>query len=331
MKKIIIMILAISSFMSNANEGKDHQANNEIKKLIADFAKKMAAEHDFNEKEVYSKFVNMPPNDVIIGKISKPAESMSWYNYEKIWMTDERINDGVKFWDTHEALLNKAQEVYGVEPEIIVGIIGVETFFGKSQGTFAVVDALNTLGFYYPPRADFFRKELEEFLVLAKNQGWSLDDIYGSYAGAMGMGQFISSSYRNYAVDFNQDGKINLFSDPADAIGSVANYFKSFGWQTGGYIAQPIKLSKKQLALVQKKLELQFTAADLKKHKIRAKNLNTSKLGIFAFEASESKNEHWLAGDNFYVITRYNHNAMYARAVLQVSRAIKAKRTAAKN
>lgn len=292
---------------------------------IETFARMMARQHQFDEKQVKQQLINTKLREDIIEKISKPAESMAWYNYRKIWMTEKRIQQGVDFWRQHQAIFAKAEKAYGVDQSIILAIIGVETFYGKVQGSYPVIEALYTLGFHYPKREKFFRQELAEYFLLAREQNWPLESIKGSYAGAMGMGQFISSSYRHYAVDFNQDGKINLFSDIEDIIGSVANYFHRHGWKKNGFVAKPVALSAKQKNLLQTDLKLTHTPAYFQQQGIDTSELakNSDLAGIFAFAVEQDKDEYWLVGKNFYVITRYNRSQLYALAVLQLSQAIK--------
>jgi len=272
---------------------------------------------------------NLKHNQDIIKRMIKPAESvMPWFRYQKIWMKDKRIDQGVQFWQQNADTLARAEDIYGVDPATIVAIIGVETFYGRIQGTFPVLEALHTLGFYYPKRATFFRNELAEYFQLARREGWALDQIKGSYAGAMGMGQFISSSYRQYAVDFNQDGKINLFSDPVDMIGSVANYFKRHHWRQNGFVVQPIELQAAQKSLVQSDLKPKYTFEQLEALKVDIEELKqaSNTAAVYAFKKADGTHEHWLGGENFYVITRYNHSAMYALAVFQLSQAIKSRK-----
>ena len=301
----------------------------EVTKAINTFVTEMESKHGFNGQKLAKKLKGLNHRQDIIERITKPAESMPWHRYRQIWMKDSRINGGIEFWQQHKSSLERAYEKFGVPPEIIVGIIGVETFYGKIQGDFPVMEALHTLGFYYPKRAKFFRSELAEFLLLTREQGWSWDDIKGSYAGAMGMGQFISSSYRAYAIDFNGDGQINLFSDPVDMIGSVANYFKQHKWTRNGFVAKPISLTAEQKMLVQSELPLRHELAELAGSGIDIKPLGdrSRRAGIFAFELADGSFEHWIGGENFYSITRYNHNAMYALAVHQLSQAISLKRS----
>jgi membrane-bound lytic murein transglycosylase B len=328
LKKLLVTLIAGASFSILASDYQQLVTDIEVEENIKTFSQQMADKHQFDEQEIYNLLSKLKHNKSIIQKISRPAESvMPWFKYRNIWMKNKRIDEGAQFWKKHQKTLELAQQKYGVPPEIIVSIIGVETFYGRIQGTHPVLEALHTLGFYYPNRATFFKNELAEYFLLARSQGWKLDEIKGSYAGAMGMGQFISSSYREYAVDFNNDGKIDLFDDPVDMIGSVANYFKRHHWQKDGFIVQPIKLTDKQLALIQHQLSPTRTLQELSESGIDTTKLEnkTDKAAIYAFEKAKAEKEYWLGGNNFYVITRYNHNKMYALAVFQLSEAIKAK------
>ena len=210
-------------------------------------------------------------------------------------------------------------------PEIIVAIIGVETFYGRITGKYRVVDALNTLAFHYPKRANFFRSEFEHFLLLTREQGFDPLSLTGSYAGAMGMPQFISSSYRNFAIDFDGDKVINIWDNPVDAIGSVANYFVAHKWKAGEpVIDKAIVEGKVFKTALTPGLEPDIDAATLPVLGIQstASYGKQEKLKLLNFE-QESGPEYWLARHNFYVITRYNHSELYAMAVYQLARAIK--------
>lgn len=179
-------------------------------------------------------FAEVQRKQSILDAISRPAERVKpWKDYRPMFITDARIARGVDFWRQHEAVLARAEQEYGVPAQYIVAIIGVETFFGRNTGNYRVIDALSTLGFDYPPRAEFFRKELREFLLLAREEQLDPLTLKGSYAGAMGLPQFMPSSFRNFAVDFDGDGHINIWNNPDDAIGSVASYFKRHGWVPG--------------------------------------------------------------------------------------------------
>jgi membrane-bound lytic murein transglycosylase B len=211
---------------------------------VKDFISEMVSEHGFDKQELDKLFSQVEVKQKILDAISRPAErSKPWHEYRQIFLTDKRIKDGVKFWQENADIIAYAEDVYGVAPEIMVAIIGVETFYGRLQGHYRVMDALATLGFKYPKRSKFFRSELKHFLLMSKQQNFDPLSKKGSYAGAMGMGQFIPSSYLSYAIDFNGDGQKDIWENNADAIGSVANYFKRHGWQKGQPVTDKVTLS----------------------------------------------------------------------------------------
>ena len=216
------------------------------------FIKKMRDKHGMSEQQLTDYINQVNRQDQILELMRKPAEGKAWSEYRPIFLTDKRIQAGVAFWNKHLKQVQRAAKRYGVPQEIIVAIIGVETFYGTHMGRFPVLDALVTLGFDYPPRGDFFKNQLEQFLLLTREESIDPFDVLGSYAGAMGMGQFIPSSYRHYAVDFDGDGKRNLWDSAADGIGSVANYFKAHKWKTGGPVihladvGNPVQTTKSQ-------------------------------------------------------------------------------------
>jgi membrane-bound lytic murein transglycosylase B len=258
--------------------------------------------------------------------MSRPAEKrLNWGQYRKIFITDKRIKGGMKFLKENQALLEQAEKTYGVPAQIITAIVGVETFYGRITGKYSVLDSLYTLGFHYPPRAKFFRSELEEFLQLAREEGVSPTAPLGSYAGAMGRPQFISSSFRAYAVDFDKDGKRDIWENNADVIGSVANYFKRHGWKAGEPVAQLVTGAKKGFDEEIKagyKPSLDVNAL-IDKGIILGSSLDKdAKVALLEME-SDDGNEYWVASPNFYAITRYNHSPLYAMAVFQLSEAIR--------
>ena len=267
------------------------------------------------------------PNKRIIDLISRPSEKrLQWHEYRKILVDEARIKLGVEFWNENIAALSEAEQVYSVAPEIIVAIIGVETRYGKIMGSYPVVEALSTLAFDYPPRAKFFRKELTEFFILTRDQKLDPASLTGSYAGAMGYGQFIPSSYRAYAVDFDGDNFKDIWNNKADAIGSVANYFSRHGWQGDGpVIVRGYKTSPNLDVTANESLEPKFLAGDLRKKGIRNNLADNTKVALFEMQG-EMGQEYWLGLSDFYVITRYNRSSMYALAVFQLSQAIKQER-----
>jgi len=298
------------------------------RKEVQEFVTKMVEKHQFSRESLQAWFQQITLQPSILQAISKPAEKYPWYRYEAIFMTPLRIEEGVKFWQKNEALLNQAYQKFGVEPEYIVAILGVETLYGKGKGQYKVLDSLATLGFDYPPRSQFFLSELEQFLLLAREENWDPTQIKGSYAGAMGAAQFIPSSYRQYAIDFTGNGKRDLFDD-ADAIGSIANYFKVHGWQTHDLVVIPAKADAEPLKpYIASKFnpKPQHTLAFLKQHGLELNptdNIQDEKK--FALIALENKagTEYWLGAQNFYVITRYNRSDHYAMAVYNLSQEVK--------
>ena len=219
------------------------------------FIREMAARHGFNAARLQAVFGRAYAKPDIIAAMSRPAEAKPWYAYRPIFVNPKRIQGGVAFWRANEAALARAEQAFGVPPEIVVAIIGVETQYGGNMGKYRVLEALSTLAFDYPRRADYFRKELENFLLLTRAEGIDPLTPRGSYAGAMGYGQFMPGSFRSYAVDFDGDGHRDLWRNPRDAIGSVANYFKKHGWRTGEPVAVPARVSGAAYpALVSRKL-----------------------------------------------------------------------------
>ncbi|RMG51822.1 MAG: lytic murein transglycosylase B [Gammaproteobacteria bacterium] len=264
----------------------------------------------------------------ILDAIARPAESRPWYQYRPIFLTDARIDGGVRFWNRHAAVVERAAREFAVDPAIIVAIIGVETFYGRHTGNYRVLDALATLGFDYPKRAGFFRRELGQFLILAHEEGWPAERPKGSYAGAMGLGQFIPSSYRAYAVDFDGDGKRDLWN-AADAIGSVANYFHRHGWRQGETVAVPAIVRGAVRTELVRGVKPAYSLRQLATEGVRPRRLPRGD-GPFALIELEGKTgpEFWIGLHNFYVITRYNRSPLYAMAVLQLSQAIRERRQA---
>ncbi len=317
MKKQLTTLLITSVLLSSAAlANTDEQA----------FIDKMVKEHQFDAAEISSLLNQAKKQQSIIDAMSRPAEKrLNWGQYRKIFITDKRIKGGMKFWKENQAILEQAEKTYGVPAQIITAIVGVETYYGRITGKYSVLDSLYTLGFHYPPRAKFFRSELEEFLQLAREEGVSPTEPLGSYAGAMGRPQFISSSFRAYAVDFDKDGKRDIWENNADVIGSVANYFKRHGWKAGEPVAQLVTGAKKGFDEEIKagyKPSLDVKAL-IDKGIILGSSLDKdAKVALLEME-SDDGNEYWVTSPNFYAITRYNHSPLYAMAVFQLSEAIR--------
>lgn len=289
---------------------------------VAAFAREMAERHGFDPARISETLAGAERRQDILDAISRPAEAKPWYQYRPIFLTPSRIGGGVDFWNEHEDLIRRASDEYGVDPEIIVAILGVETRYGEITGGYRVLDALYTLGFHYPPRAEFFRGELEELFLLAREEPFSVADAKGSYAGAMGFGQFIPSSYRAYAVDFNGDGSRDLWK-VEDAIGSVANYFRKHGWRRGEPVAVRAEAAPSARPIADPPIKPRWTVAELAQRGFQpVSEVEADREATLIVLEQPDRQEYWLGFHNFYVISRYNRSALYSMAVLQLSRAI---------
>lgn len=295
------------------------------------FIDQMAARHGFDPQRLTGLFAQARRQERVLEAISRPAEAKPWYQYRPIFLTPARIEGGVEYWSRHEALLSRAGEAFGVEPEYLVAIIGVETYYGRRTGGFPVFDTLVTLGFDYPPRSGFFRRELEQYLLLARDESLDPLSLKGSYAGAMGKGQFIASSYRSYAVDFDGDGRRDLWGSAADAIGSVANYFERHGWEQGGAVAVPAASDGGSLQpLLEAGLKPSLTLDELAARGVRPTAPvppGDPPVALIELQGAEGP-EYWIGFNNFYVITRYNRSPLYAMAVHQLAQEIRQARDA---
>ena len=314
-KSLFIFFLIFSNFV---------YAKDLDQKSVQKFINYMESTHNYDVTALQKIFKQAKYSNRVLKAISKPAEALPWYKYRPIFLQPERVEQGIMFWERHKEKLLAAQNEYGVPAEIIVAIIGVETRYGKFTGNDRVLDALATLAFHYPKRSKFFRSELEQYLLLIREQKIDPYTIKGSYAGAMGIPQFISSSYRNYAIDFDADNKIDIWNNPVDAIGSVANYFKQHGWKAGEEIAVRAEVEDGQyLQVSNKELKPDIRLSEITSYGIKPlENLTQDlKLKILSFE-NKDDNEIWLGFNNFYVITRYNHSPLYAMAVYQLAEEI---------
>ena len=291
---------------------------------VEPFVEEMRLEYGFDPQHVRQLLAKAERKDSILQAISRPAERVRpWHEYRKIFITDKRIADGVTFWNAHADTLARAEEAYGVEPEVILAIIGVETAYGANKGSHRVIDALTTLGFDYPPRADFFRGQLKSFLVLTREQQVDPLTLTGSYAGAMGYPQFIPSSYQAYAVDFDADGVRDIWNNPVDAIGSAANYFAEHKWQHGQTVAVQATVSGDRYAegfTLDRGLEAKISVGELKQlgWTPQVELDDATQVMAFEFDAGEHK-QYWLGLNNLHVITRYNRSVMYAMVVHQLA------------
>jgi membrane-bound lytic murein transglycosylase B len=284
------------------------------------------AEEGLDRERILAILGGAQKQEKILELIAKPAEKvLTWADYRRIFLQPDRVEQGIDFWRQHQATLEAVEAAHGVSAEMILAILGVETRYGRHKGSHRVIDALTTLGFDYPPRATFFRGQLKELFRLEQKAGIDISEVTGSYAGAMGYPQFIPTSYIHYAIDQDQDGRIDLLGNPADAIGSIANYFKVHGWQAGQPVAararvhgdqwrklvQPLGKPKTTLGAAKSAgavsvscKESSFCFSDL---------ADDTPIALIELEG-EHGSELWLTTNNFYVITRYNHSYLYAMA-----------------
>jgi membrane-bound lytic murein transglycosylase B len=298
---------------------------------VEDFVKRANAEYGLPEDEVRELLQQAEYKQPIIDAISRPAEGKPWYEYRQIFLTDQRISEGVEFWKTHRELIRAASEQFGVDEEIIVSIIGVETFYGRITGNYRIIDALVTLGFYYPKdlssdRSAFFSEQLMQYIKLADEEHLPVAEVTGSYAGAMGMGQFMPSSYLEYAVDFDADGSRDLWRSTADVVGSVANYLHLHGWQPGQPVTERAIASKEAAfnEISTRNFTPTLTVAQWSEKGFKSSPELSPDLPAAVLKLSEEKrNTYWLTFKNFYVITRYNRSPRYAMAVYELSQEIK--------
>jgi len=300
------------------------------------FIDMMMSKHQFERAALTQLLSETELSSEIIKAITRPYESKPWHQYRPIFVTQKRIKRGLEFWQANSETLARAEKEYGVPPEIITAIIGVESFYGVHKGRYRVLDALTTLGFDYPKRGKFFRRELAQYLLLTREEGVDPRSIKGSYAGAMGQPQFIASSYRAYAVDFNDDGIRDLWDSTEDVIGSVANYFRRHGWQQDQPIASRAKINDNGFKkVIKRSLKPTMTVAQFNTHGVAldaspAEGVTDATKATLIELKNESTNEYWLGYRNFYVISRYNHSALYSMAVFQLATELRNQHDAAR-
>jgi membrane-bound lytic murein transglycosylase B len=339
MKYLLIFFLLFPNAIL-ADYSKHPEAQDVIKTLVS--------EHSFDKNYVTKILQNAKKQERILESMSSPAEfTYTWDRYKKLFLEEKRITNGKKFIKDNSALFDRVENEYGVPREIITSILGVETRYGKIKGNYRVLDSLVTLGFDFPRRSKFFKSELVQFFILARENNLDINSVQGSYAGAMGYGQFISSSYRAYAIDYDGDGYADLFNSVPDAVASIANYLKKHGWKRGGAIVQKVELNKvnktynHQGSLI-KYIPLKFTQGleeeyiikegdnlssiaythDLKLKQLMTlnniKDKNVIKIGQTIL-LTKPKDLYFIGDDNFIAITKYNRSHFYAKAVYDLS------------
>lgn len=292
MKRICISLcVATMAFLTNQSVFSETPSQASAEKKA--FIQKMVTQYGFQAKALTRLFSNIQPNEAILQSMRKPFETKPWDFYRSYFVTPERIAEGATYLKTHHHELMALQKEYGIPASIITAIIGVETNYGQHLGKYSVLDSLYTLSFYYPPRAAFFQKELSQYLVLTRDNHLPVTELKGSYAGAMGIPQFMPSSYRHFGVSSNHNGQVDLFKND-DAIASVANYFYKNGWKPNQPIAYQLKSETSTLP----------------------KNTKRTTLVL------KHQDQYWATYHNFNVIMSYNHNIVYAMVVYQLSEAI---------
>lgn len=290
------------------------------------FAREMEQRHGLNADKLLASFAQTHPNARVL-QLIQPATvpgQRSWERYRARFLNERRIEGGVRFHAQHRDKLARASALYGVPPEIIVAIIGVETEYGKNTGGFRVLESLATLAFHYPARADFFRTELEQFLLLTQENRLDPLSVKGSYAGAIGIPQFMPGSQRRYAVDFDGDQRIDLSGSVDDAIGSVGRFLEQHGWQSGKPVAEVVQGNQAPPPeLLEPGLRPSLGLRELRAAGISNQPADEQKVALIDLVIPERATEYWLGYENFYVITRYNRSSFYAMSVFQLAEEIR--------
>ena len=319
MKKLYIFIF-LSIIISSVSHSHNVERDN-----IRVFINNMVNKHGFKEEYLIDVLKKAESKESILEAISRPAErTLTWNQYRDIFIKKERINAGVEFWVDHIDILKKISDKTGVDIEIMLGIIGVETYFGRITGGYRVIDALSTLAFDYPKRSPFFTRELESFLLIVREEEMDPFDATGSYAGAMGSPQFMPSSYRAYAIDSDGDGRRDIWNNWEDVIGSVANYLVVHGWQRGNQIIVPALLAEasKEIEIKNGLKATESIESLLSKGVIFKTIMNGDHPAELLKLEQKNYSDYWVAMHNFFVITKYNHSIMYGLAVHQLGQDI---------
>jgi membrane-bound lytic murein transglycosylase B len=322
------LLIAASSLAHATKTAPPVQPGFQDEPAVIEFANELEQRHGFNARELLQQFAQVKPNSKVLQLIKPPASptQRSWERYRPRFLNDKRIDGGVRFWQENRSKLAEARATFGVPEEIIVAIIGVETEYGRNTGGFRTLEALATLTFHYPPRADFFRTELEQFLLLARENKLDPLTIKGSFAGAIGIPQFMPGSQRRYAVDFDGDQQIDLGGSVDDAIGSVGRFLEQHGWQAGQAVATLAHSDgEPEKALLEAGIRPSMRVAELAEHGIQANAAPQMNAALIDLVSPGKDTEYWLGFDNFYVITRYNRSSFYAMSVYQLAEEIRAR------
>ncbi len=328
---LITLVLLFCLFMPLASlAGDDNRLPYHQRNEVIDFVSEMVKKHGFVADELHNLFAGVEFQSSVVKAMEPPSSPnvRSWERYKSRFVNQNCINRGIRFMQEYSAELKRARQKYGVPEEIITAIIGVETLYGQNTGSYRVIDALTTLAFDYPRRAEYFRGELEQYLLLSREQSLDYYSVLGSYAGAIGLPQFMPTNVRQLAVDFDGDGQVDLRNSVVDAIGSVARYLAEHGWKTGEPITGQVRFNEAVPEAWLKSMLPVMTKQDIK----HVNFTTTSKLdealnfAVIPLVTPEKPSEFWLGFNNFYVITRYNKSTFYAMSVFQLAEAISQKR-----
>lgn len=319
-KTLVALVFALTGLSSHADEALLARPE------VMAYLDSVASEHGFELAGLVELFTRIEPRPNILAIFDRPSTSRPWHAFRKSHIDARRIRAGAEFWQAHAALLDTISASFRVDPAIIVAILNIETLYGRNTGSFRVLDVLATMAFDYPRRADFFRKELTEFLLLARDEKQDPLTFKGSYAGAMGWPQFMPSSFRAYTVDWDGDGRHDIWNNPADAIASVAAYMERHGWQPEGPAMIPVEVGGSAIEdLVADKFNLHYTVAELKEKGVSplAEVDPGERAVLFPLEVAPGEMRYYLGFGNFYAITRYNKSTLYASAVLELAKTIR--------
>lgn len=318
---ILLLVICLNSVAASLPQG-----SFATDPAVIDFIRDMEQRHGFSADALLEQFAQTRPNTKVLQLIKPPSlpTQRSWERYSPRFLNSIRIDGGVRFWQENRVALARARAIYGVPEEIIVAIIGVETMYGRNTGNFSVLEALATLAFNYPRRAEFFREELEQFLLLARENETSPLTIKGSFAGAIGIPQFMPGSQRRYAVDFDSDQRIDLSNSIDDAIGSVARFLEQHGWQPEQPVAALAQITNEpEQALIDAGIRPSLKASELALKGITGQVDSNATVTLIDLVSPGRATEYWLGFENFYVITRYNRSSFYAMSVFQLAEEIR--------
>ena len=318
---LLVLLVFSRPISAQSSPAQSQKLTPEVRKFI----NHMTRTHRFDARDLRILFEQTRRNEDVVRAISAPTTSRPWYQFRPLCVDDAQIADGLRFWNENAEVLDRARREFGVPDAIIVALIGIESRYGRHAGGFRVIDSLYTLTFEGLKRADYFRSELEQFLVLAREQGWDPGEVQGSFAGAVGWPQFMPSSYRRYAIDYGGDGRIDLWTDMADIIGSVASYLREFGWKEGEPVTTPARVDAAHpKALLELGLKPQLSIAQLRERGVHGPPGTSEDLtaSLFTLQLADGL-EYWFGFDNFYVLLRYNYSRNYAMAVYQLAEEIR--------